>query len=98
MNRANLRNVSKTELQAAQIVKGFANHRRIQVLCLLAQEPELSLQQISEQLNVSLKTISEHVRRMAAAGLIRKRYEGRWVRHKLTTRGTYVLKFLRGLQ
>ena len=97
MNRAGLGNPGKTERQAAQIVKGFANHRRIEVLCILAREPGLSLQQISEQLNVSLKTISEHIRRMAVAGLVQKRYEGRWVRHKLTRRGTYVLRFLKTL-
>ena len=81
-----------------RIVKGFANHRRIQILDFLRAHPESSLQEISEQTGTGLKTASEHVRRMAMAGLVLKRYEGTWVRHKLTRRGLIILKFLRTLE
>ncbi|OGY99561.1 MAG: hypothetical protein A2945_02865 [Candidatus Liptonbacteria bacterium RIFCSPLOWO2_01_FULL_52_25] len=81
-----------------RIVRGFANHRRIEVLDLLEKHPELSVIQISEKLRVNFKTVADHVRRLAIAGLLMKRSEGASVRHKLTSRGAHILKFLRTLE
>ena len=81
-----------------RIVKGFANHRRIEILQLLSREPELSVAEIAEKLDVNFKTISEHVRRLAHAGLVLKRNEGAAVRHKLTPQAVLILKFLRTLE
>ena len=78
-----------------RIAKGFANHRRIEILDLLARDPELSVLEVSEKLGVNFKTISEHIRRLAVSGLIMKRSEGASVRHKLTQQGFLILKFLR---
>lgn len=77
-----------------RVVKGFANHRRIEVLELLEARPELSVGEIAEKLEIEMKTASEHLRRMAIAGLLLKRYEGREVRHKLTDQGRTILSFL----
>ena len=90
--------MSVNERQLERIVKGFANHHRIRVLMLLQEQPELSLAQIAEQLKVQMKTMSEHVRRLALSGLVAKRHDGRWVRHKLTKRGVYALALLRKLE
>ena len=79
-------------------VKGFANHRRIEILQLLAKSPELSLFEIADFLNINFKTASEHARRLDQAGLIMKRYEGSFVRHALTPLGKTILKFLRILE
>lgn len=79
-------------------VRGFANHRRIQIMELLAKRPELSVEEISSTLNINFKTASEHIRRLAIAGLVIKRNEGNAVRHKLTKRGETILKFLRTLE
>ena len=84
--------------QLERLVRGFANHRRIEILDLLDREAELSVFEISDRLQVNFKTISEHVRRLAIAGLVVKRYEGAAVRHKLTERGKLILKFLRTLE
>lgn len=81
-----------------KIVRGFSNHRRIQILELLKKEPELFVWEISDKLNINFKTASEHIRRLAAAGLIVKRSQAASVRHKLTSRGELVLKFLRTLE
>ena len=81
-----------------RVVKGAANHRRLQILDLLQKKPELSVDEIATSLNVNFKTVSDHVRRMAIAGLLMKRYEGNFVRHKLTPRGISILKFLRILE
>ena len=76
-------------------MKGFANHRRLQVLELLNKEPELSVQEISEKLKSEFKNISAHINKMAVAGLVMKRNEGNNVRHKLTNRGKSILQFVR---
>jgi DNA-binding transcriptional ArsR family regulator len=80
-----------------KIVRGFSNHRRIEILELLAAHPELCLGEISEKLQIELRTASEHLRRLAAAGLVLKRYAGREVRHGLTERSHHILKFLETL-
>lgn len=81
-----------------RITRGFSNHRRIQILELLKKSPELSVEEIASSFNINYKTASEHIRRLAIAGLVLKRNEGAAVRHKLTGRGVNVLKFLRTLE
>jgi len=81
-----------------RIVKGFANHRRIEILNLLSREPELSVDDISERLNIGYENASDHVRKLAIAGLVLKRNEGPSVRHKLTARGESILVFCKRLQ
>lgn len=84
--------------QLERTVKGFANHRRIQVLELLNKQPELSVGEITEELKVSFKTASEHIRRLAIAGLVIKRSDGLNIRHRLTDKGKTILIFLRTLE
>ncbi|MEW5805359.1 MAG: winged helix-turn-helix domain-containing protein [Patescibacteria group bacterium] len=84
--------------QTERIVKGFANHRRIQMMELLAKQPELSVDEITRELNINYKTAAEHIRRLAIAGLVMKRSDGVSVRHKLTPRGQTILVFLRKLE
>lgn len=81
-----------------RIVRGFSNHRRIQIVELLARKPELSVDEIASEFKVNYKTIAEHIRRLAIAGLVMKRNEGHMVRHALTPRGKSILKFLRTLE
>ena len=80
-----------------KIVRGFSNHRRIEILELLAAYPELCLGEISEKLQIEIRTASEHLRRLTASGLVLKRYAGRKVRHGLTERSHCILKFLETL-
>lgn len=88
----------KKARQLERIVKGFANHRRIEILVLLEKTPELSLIEISDELKINFKTGSEHIRRLAIAGLVMKRNAGASVRHALTADGMLILKFLRTLE
>ena len=81
--------------QLERIVRGFSNHRRIEIMALLARAPELSVQEVSDQLAVNFKTISEHIRRLALTGMVTKRHQGAAVRHTLSSRGKVILKFLR---
>lgn len=84
--------------QLERIIKGVANHRRIEILMLLEKSPELSLMEIADTLGINFKTASEHTRRLAIAGLVMKRHEGAAVRHAATNTGILILKFLRTLE
>lgn len=68
------------------------------MLELVANESELSLDEIAEKLKINYKTAGEHLRRMAVAGLVLKRSDGNFVRHKLTSRAESILKCLRTLE
>ncbi|OGG57105.1 hypothetical protein A3D71_04525 [Candidatus Kaiserbacteria bacterium RIFCSPHIGHO2_02_FULL_55_20] len=74
--------------------KGVSNHRRIQILILIAKHPEITLFDIVDAVNGNMKTISEHVRRLTLAGLVEKRYSGREVRHVLTPYGRTFYSFI----
>jgi len=84
--------------QLERIVKGFANHRRIEIMMLLERTPELSVIEIADALRINFKTASEHIRRLAIPGLVLKRNEGNNVRHVLSPLGKTILKFLRRLE
>ena len=90
--------MAKNYYQLERIIRGVSNHRRIEILELLKKRPELSIIDISEILDVNFKTISEHVRKLAATGLVLKRSQGPSVCHKLTSRGLTILMFLRTLE
>jgi DNA-binding transcriptional ArsR family regulator len=81
-----------------RVVKGFANHRRIEIMTLVDKTPELSVFEIADRLKINFKTASEHIRRLSIAGLMLKRNEGSTVRHALSPAGKNILKFLRILE
>lgn len=83
--------------QVERIVRGFSNHRRLQIIDLLKAEPELSVEEISEKLKIGYPNASDHIRKLAIAGLVMKRNEGSAVRHKLTSRGEAILVFCKRL-
>ena len=65
---------------------------------MLRKRPEQSVEEIAEALNINFRTSSEHLRRLAAAGLVIKRNDNTSVRHRLTGRGGAVLLFLGTLE
>jgi len=80
-----------------RLVRGFSNHWRIEILNLLARQPELSVEEIAELLGAHYRTVSAHLLRLATAGLVLKRSAAQHVRHRLTDRGAQVLAFLNQL-
>ncbi|MBI2612758.1 winged helix-turn-helix transcriptional regulator [Candidatus Kaiserbacteria bacterium] len=75
--------------------KGVANHRRIQILLLVAAKPGISLGEVVEAVRGNMKTISEHVRRLVIAGLVEKRHAGTTIEHSLTPYGRTFVGFIR---
>ena len=81
-----------------RIVKGFANHNRLRILELIEEKPELSVSEISEILKIGYENTSDHIRKLAIAGLVMKRNDGPSVLHKLTPRTEAILMFCKKLQ
>ncbi len=88
-------NKLKTTKQLERHFKGVANHRRIAILLLVSKNPNIALEDISENLDCNFKTISEHTRRLVHAGLINKEYRGRKVEHRISPYGKIFCDFIR---
>jgi predicted transcriptional regulator len=84
----------KTAKQMERHLKGIANHYRIEILLTIAKNEGITLEQIVEAVNANEKTIGEHTRRLLVAGLINKKYNGRFVEHSLSPYGHNFVKFL----
>lgn len=83
----------KTSKQLERYFKGAANHRRLDILFLIARNDGMTLEQIAETIDCNIKTISEHTRRLVQAGLLNKKYEGRQVAHSLSPYGKRFANF-----
>ena len=88
----------KTAKQIERHLKGAANHRRIEILFLIAKNDGITLEKIAGVLNCNLKTISEHTRRLVQAGLVNKKYQGREVAHSLSPYGKKLHSFIKTFQ
>ena len=79
-------------------LKGMANHYRIEILLLIAERDGITLEDIVETLNANEKTIGEHTRRLYHAGLLNKKYRGKFVEHTLSPYGKTFVRFLQSFQ
>lgn len=84
----------KTFKQMERHLKGISNHYRIQILFLISENPGITLEGIIEKTKANEKTIGEHTRRVHQAGLINKKYKGKFVEHSLSPYGEIFIKFL----
>lgn len=84
---------SKTPKQLERYFKGVSNHRRIEILQLIAKKKGITVDGITETLDCNIKTISEHTRKLVQAGLVNKKHKGREVQHSLSPYGQKFLKF-----
>jgi predicted transcriptional regulator len=88
----------KTAKQMERHLKGMANHYRIEILLTIARQPNITLDSIVAELGANEKTIGEHTRRLGLAGLIDKKYRGKFVEHKLSPYGKIFVSFLKSFQ
>jgi len=86
---------NKTPEQLERNFKGVANHRRIEVLLLVAREDNITLIGMARALKCNFKTLSEHTRKLVHAGLLNKKNLGDGtVRHSLSPYGKKFVKFI----
>ena len=88
----------KSPKQMERHLKGVANHRRIEILFLIAREKGITVERIAEKLDCNFKTVSEHTRRLVQAGLVKKNYSGRTVAHELLPYGRIFHNFIKTFQ
>ena len=88
----------KTAKQMERHLKGMANHYRIEILLLVAKNDGITLDGIIESLEANPKTIGEHTRRLHNAGLVNKKYRGKFVEHALSPYGKLFVRFLESFQ
>lgn len=55
-----------------KILKSVANKRRLEILKLLKQNKELSVGEIAEKINLSLKSTSRHLSVLSGADMVEK--------------------------
>ena len=85
---------NRSPKQLERLFKALANHWRIKILLRLAKQPGINLDDLCFELMGNVKTISEHTRKLALAGLIEKKYLGRTVIHTLTGEGESLHRFM----
>lgn len=78
--------------------KGMGNHYRIELLLLIDDKEGITVDAAAKRLGANFKTISQHTRYLAHAGLIQKRYKGRMVEHALSPYGKMFVKFIKEFQ
>jgi len=88
----------KTAKQMERHLKGISNHYRIDILLLIAGNSDITLEGIIEKIKANEKTIAEHTRRLYLAGLINKRYRGKYVEHSLSPYGKTFVQFLKSFR
>jgi len=88
----------KSAKQMERHLKGMANHHRIEILLLIDERGGITLENIVEILDANAKTIGEHTRRLYQAGLVNKKYRGKFVEHTLSPYGKMFVRFLKFFQ
>ena len=76
----------------ARMTAALGNHRRIEIIRLLRQEPDLCLEDIAHRCKVTLSTACEHVRRLHEVGMVKKKSKGRRVLLSATKRASALLR------
>ena len=88
----------KTAKQMERHLKGMSNHYRIEILLLIADQNGITLDGIVETIGANEKTLGEHTRRLSVAGLVNKKYRGKFVEHTLSPYGKTFVSFLKSFQ
>lgn len=88
-----------TPRQMEMIVKGFANHQRLQILLLLKKHKELAVEGIVQLVDsTTFPTVSSHLAKLFNAGLVSKKSVGRHIVYSLTPLGDNITAFLKMLK
>ncbi len=98
----NEKNIAKIKIKSAKQMerhlKGMANHYRIEILLLIDKSGGITLEDIITALDANAKTIGEHTRKLYQAGLVNKKYRGKFVEHTLSPYGIMFVRFLKSFQ
>jgi DNA-binding transcriptional ArsR family regulator len=79
------------------IFKGLGHRTRIEIMYFLQNNPESVLSDISEFINSTHQNTSNHINKMIYGGLVLKKQNGNFVLHRLSKRGTRLVKTIKQL-
>lgn len=96
--RKKIQKGAKSARQMERHLKGAANHYRIEILLLMADNTGVTLDGVIKAMGANPKTIGEHVRRLHQAGLVNKKRRGKSVEHALSPYGDLFVKFLKSFR
>lgn len=70
--------------ETVKILKALADKNRIRI-CIMLQEKELCVCQLNQILkNIAISTLSNHIKILHNAGIIKQRKSGKYIFYKLT--------------
>ena len=78
--------------QVVNIMKALGEENRFRIVMMLRERP-LCVCEVCSALDISLSTVSTHLKQLTQAGILRSRKEGRWVVYSLADT-PYVLKLV----
>ena len=78
--------VSRRGGDVARLLRALANERRLQALCLLTEEEEMSVGVIAARLALSHSALSQHLGLMREDGLVARRRSGTTIYYRIADR------------
>ncbi len=60
----------------ARTLKGLANEQRLQILCLLSENKEMSVGELMQYLDLSQSALSQHLAKLKAENFVSSRKDG----------------------
>ena len=84
-----------TYTKLERFFNAISSRKRIEVLNILLEKPNLSLGDITKRINTEKQNASLHTYKLLHQGLIAKRKHGTKVEHILTKRGKRVISFIK---
>lgn len=69
--------------EAEDLLKRMANKNRLMILCVLAEEDELSVGSLNEKVPLSQSALSQHLSVLREAGLVTTRRESQTIFYRL---------------
>jgi len=77
-----------------KILKGSANHRRLEVLFILHEHKDISTDGLVEILSINYQTGAHHIQKLVRAGLVSTRRQGSNLLHNLSPYGQLIINLL----
>lgn len=86
------------DAQIVSMFKALNEINRYRILCILTKNPNLSVSDVAEILDISLPLASQHIKVLTQSNLLQKNREGRRVFTKLNQSNPFVKVIVRAIE
>jgi DNA-binding transcriptional ArsR family regulator len=80
------------EKELERVLKALANKRRLAILCYLKKTPEAPVGEIADEINLSLKATSKHLKILDAIDIVEKEQRSLQMYYRLSSEQTLAAK------